>query len=266
MNDELKYSGLVNTQARRIAAKLAVPGNTLFYIDKQIEDYIKKMDCTPAFFNYKGFPASSCLSVNDIAVHGVPSDYRLQPEDILKIDVGVTYGNFVTDAATTVIVESDKKTKKSSSRKLLQYCNMQLLNAGLCAVKDGVSLNKITTAIESQRDKINDSLGLIKSKKRLCIIESLCGHYIGSSLHVEPCVLSAFHKSEKIKKYQMMEYENYTLREGDTLCIEPVVTWGNGEILVSDNDNWSVFTADGSDASHFEACILVTKEGFEIIS
>jgi methionyl aminopeptidase len=78
--------------------------------------------------------------------------------------------------------------------------------------------------------------------------------------------LSAFHKSEKIKKYQMMEYENYTLREGDTLCIEPVVTWGNGEILVSDNDNWSVFTADGSDASHFEACILVTKEGFEIIS
>jgi methionyl aminopeptidase len=266
MDEQLFYAGNVNTEARKLAAAMAVTGVSLIEIDKAIEKYIKSMGCIPVFSGYNGFPASSCLSVNDIAVHGVPSEYKLQEGDILKIDVGVGCDDYCTDAASTVIVRSKINDEKYRSRKLLQYANIQILNAGLSQVKDKAKLVDITFAMEQSRDRINYSLKMIDSDKKITIIKSLGGHYIADKIHVNPCILSAFDDDRRIKNYQLKEYGEYTLKEGDRICIEPVVTWGNGEIETDQFDNWSIRTVDGSDASHVEACILVTKEGFKLIS
>jgi len=266
INEAMKYAGTINTEARKLAAAMAIPGIKLSTINNEITSYIRSMDCNPIFLGYSGFPAAACLSVNNIAVHGVPTDYELQQADILKIDVGVEHLGYVTDAACTVIVKSDDRNELYRSRKLLQYCNMQILNAGLKRVKDGATLFDLVEGMEFAKNKINESLTMIESKKQITIVDSLCGHYIGSSLHMEPYVICEFSKDLKIKKYQINECKKHFLREGDTLCVEPVVTWGNGQIEVNKEDGWSVYTVDGSDASHMEACILVTKEGFEIIS
>lgn len=266
INEAMKYAGTINTEARRLAVAMAVPGVKLSTINSEIISYIKSMDCNPAFLGYNGFPAAACLSVNNVAVHGVPTDYELKQADILKIDVGVEHFGFVTDAACTIVIKSEESSELYRSRKLLQYCNMQILNAGLSKVKDGASLFDLVEAMESSKDNLNSSLRFIESKRHITIIDSLCGHYIGNSLHIEPYVLAGLSKDPKIKKHQINESRKHFLREGDTLCVEPVITWGNGQIEVSKNDGWSVYTVDGSDASHVEACILVKKEGFEIIS
>jgi methionyl aminopeptidase len=177
--------------------------------------------------------------VNDEIVHGIPSRERvLQDGDIISIDTGVSYNGFFGDAACTFAVG-----KISEDRQRLLDITLESLHRGVNAVKAGATLGDIGHAIESI--VIPSGFGLVRD---------YAGHGIGRRLHEAPQVPNYGTAGSGI-----------TLKAGMTFCIEPMVMSGSEEVK-NLSDNWTVVTADGSDAAHFEHSILVTPDGAEILT
>lgn len=214
-------------------------GVTTKEIDKFAHDYIVSHDATPSFLGYEGYPASTCVSINDMVVHGIPDNTKLRNGDIVSVDVGSIYKGYHSDSAYTYIVgKVDKKTEDlvNNTRKALY--------AGISVIKEGIKLNEVCSAI-----------GKVGKENGYGIFECLTGHGVGTTLHEDPYIPNlSNHESEGI-----------ILESGMTLAIEPMFSLGTKEVWLLP-DEWGIITRDGSVAAHFEHTVLVTKDGYEILT
>lgn len=215
------------------------PGVTTKQIDQFVYDYITSHDATPSFLGYQGFPASACVSLNDMVVHGIPDNTIIKDGDIVTVDVGSLYKGYHSDSAYTYMVGNvEPKTKK------LVEETRKALYEGLKQVKAGVKLNKVCT-----------SIGQVAKDNGYGVFECLTGHGIGKHLHEDPYIPNlSNHESEGI-----------ILKSGMTLAIEPMFSLGTKEVWLLP-DEWGIVTQDGSMSAHFEHTILVTEDGYEILT
>ena len=215
------------------------PGVTTKQIDQFVYDYITSHDATPSFLGYQGFPASACVSLNDMVVHGIPDNTIVKDGDIVTVDVGSLYKGYHSDSAYTYMVGNvEPKTKK------LVEETRKALYEGLKQVKAGVKLNKVCT-----------SIGQVAKDNGYGVFECLTGHGIGKHLHEDPYIPNlSNHESEGI-----------ILNSGMTLAIEPMFSLGTKEVWLLP-DEWGIVTQDGSMSAHFEHTILVTEDGYEILT
>ncbi|MCI6847302.1 MAG: type I methionyl aminopeptidase [Erysipelotrichaceae bacterium] len=214
------------------------PGITTKELDKLAYDFIISQDATPSFLNYNGFPGSICTSVNDEVVHGIPSNRKLKNGDIIGIDIGANYKGYHGDSAWSYKVGSVSKEKEY----LLEHTEKALFE-GLKQVKPGNRIGDISNAIETYANAHN-----------LGVVRELVGHGVGSNLHEEPDVPNYGKKGT-----------GPLLKEGMTIAIEPMLNLGTHKIYILDDD-WTIITRDGSPSAHFEHSVVVTKDGYRILT
>ena len=213
-------------------------GITTKELDTLAEEFIRSQGATPSFKGYNGFPGSICTSINNQVVHGIPGKTKLKKGDIISIDIGACYKGYHGDSAWSYPVGdiSDKK------KYLLEHTKESLYE-GLKQVKPGNRIGDISHAIEEYANKHN--LGVVKE---------LVGHGVGSALHEEPDV------------------PNYgkagtgpLLKEGMVIAIEPMLNLGSPDIYMLE-DGWTIETDDYSPSAHFEHTVVVTKDGYKILT
>ena len=222
----------------RLAEEQARPGVTLLQIDAMLHEQILAEGCKPSFLGYDGFPNASCLSVNSQVVHGIPNDYVLQEGDILGIDLGLWYGGVCVDAARTVGVG----TISQEAADLLIH-TQEALTAGIKAAKPFRRVGAISQAVQEKAEKYGHG-----------IVRNLTGHGVGHKVHEEPEIPNYGRASDGI-----------LLRPGMVLAIEPMLTTGGGDVITED-DGWTVSTADRSLSAQFEHTVVITQRGHEILT
>jgi len=214
------------------------PGITTKELDKLAYDFIISQDATPSFLNYEGFPASICASINDEVVHGIPSNRKLKDGDIIGIDIGANYKGYHGDSAWSYAVGSVSSEKAY----LLEHTEKALFE-GLKQVKPGNHIGDISNAIETYANE-----------HKLGVVRELVGHGVGNHLHEEPDVPNFGKKGT-----------GPVLKEGMTIAIEPMLNLGTHKIYILDDD-WTIITRDGSPSAHFEHSVVVTKDGYKILT
>ena len=215
------------------------PGVTTKQLDKLAYDFYKSKGATPNFLNYNGYPATICASVNDEVVHGIPSKHRILKEgDIISIDLGCILDGWHSDAARTFGVG-----KISSEAQRLIDVTRQSFFEGIKYLKHGAKLGDVSSAIQKYVE--GHDFGVVRD---------LVGHGIGREMHEDPSVPNFGKAGHGVK-----------LAAGMVLAIEPMVTAGDYHVAVLDDD-WTVVTDDGSLAAHYENTVVVTKDGFEILT
>jgi methionyl aminopeptidase len=235
--DTMRQCGaILNTVLRQTNDFIRV-GRTLKEIDSYIHQIITEQGAKPSFLGYRNYPASSCLSLNQAVVHGIPTDYSLKEGDILGIDVGVLYDGYHTDAAfTKPIGKINQETQK------LLAVTQESLRVGLEAAVAGNTVGDIGSAIQEY----------VASQGTFGIIRDLSGHGIGQRLQELPEILNYKNKNA------------IPLINGMTLAIEPMISLGDWKVEV-EPDEWTIITKDNSFAAHFETTIVIRDNDPEIL-
>jgi len=232
--EAMREGGRITAACLRMLAGSVRPGVTTRELDSLAEDFIHDHGGRPEFKGYQGFPASICASPNAMIVHGIPGPYRLKEGDIISLDVGVRYEGFVTDSATTVAVgEVPEETTR------LLETTRRCLEAAAEQTRTGNHLGDIGHAIQS-----------LAEDRGYGVVRDLVSHGVGRKMHEDP----------QIPNYGRPG-TGPRLLPGMTFAIEPMITSGSYDIRLSEWDGWSIYTADGSLAAHFEHTIAVTDEG-----
>ena len=232
-------SKIVATVLKEIS-EMTEAGMTTADLDDHAEKRIREMGATPSFKGYHGFPASICASVNNEVVHGIPRKRKvIKAGDVVKIDTGAYYEGFHGDSCITIPVG---KVKPKAER-LIQAAE-DALYAGIDQVKAGNTLMDIAGAIE-------DSV----RKSKFAVVEDYTGHGVGRNLHEEPAVFN----------FRTKKAPNVTLKSGMTLAIEPILNEGTKHTRTL-SDRWTVVTLDRSLSAQWEHTVLVTEDGYEILT
>jgi len=230
--------GKILAEVLKKIEKITKPGITTLELDRAAEALVLKMRAKPAFKGYENFPYSLCTSVNDVIVHGFPSNYKLKNGDIVGLDLGVLYKGYNTDMAVTVGVGDI-----SFEVKRLLMVTKKALKLGIKKAKPGNTTGDIGNTI--QRYVEGQGYGVVRD---------LCGHGIGKQVHEDP----------KIPNYGQ-RHKGLELKEGMVICIEPMVAIGDYHLKKSE-DGYGFSTKDGSLAAHFEHTIAITKDGCRILT
>ena len=239
----LRESGAILAEVLDILGREAVVGMKLSDLDLHARELIASRGGEPTFLGYtpeggrKPYPAAICASVNDRVVHGLPTNYALKPGDVLKIDAGVTYKRYITDAAITVQVPP-----YSHAVSRLLNTTQEALTEAIKACRPGNHLGDIGHAIEQA------------AKRGKCaVVSGLTGHGVGFALHEDPTVYNFGDRKTGMK-----------LTPGLVLAIEPMFSLGLPDIRQYDDDSYG--TADGSLTSHFEHTVAITEQGAELLT
>jgi methionyl aminopeptidase len=230
----MREGGKITAACLRVLAENAQVGITTKELDRIAEDVIRSRGGTPEFKGYQGFPASICASPNAMIVHGIPGSYRLKTGDIISLDVGVRYEGFVTDSATTKAVGEVPEDIEG-----LLKTTQQCLVVAMEQVRVGKKLGDIGYAIQS-----------LAESRGYGVVRDLVSHGVGRKMHEDP----------QIPNYGRPD-TGPRLLPGMTFAIEPMITLGDYNIRLSEWDGWSIYTADGSLAAHFEHTVAVTENG-----
>ncbi len=230
---------IVATVLREIEG-IVKPGMTTGDLDQYAEQRIREMGATPSFKGYYGFPGSICASINQEVVHGIPNPQRkIRQGDVLKVDTGACYRGYHGDSCITIAVG-----KVSSKTSRLIRVAEDALYAGIQQVKAGNYLLDIAGAIED-----------VVKRYGYSVVEDYTGHGVGQNLHEEPSVFN----------YRTRELPNVKLKAGMTLAIEPIVNQGS-KYTRTLRDRWTVVTVDNCLSAQFEHTVLVTANGYEILT
>jgi methionyl aminopeptidase len=234
----LRESGRLVAGSLDLAGQIVRPGITTAELDAAIESFIRSHDGSPEFKGYNGFPAATCISINEEVVHGIPGPKELAEGDIVGVDVGVRKRGYVGDGARTLVVGEVPPSTVD-----LIDATRAALEAGLAMVRAGVRLSDVSHAIQATAESRGYS-----------VVRDLAGHGVGTKLHEEP------------------EVPNYgppgrgpVLKPGMVLAIEPMVNAGTAAVRTL-GDGWTVVTADGSLSAHFEHTVVVTSDGVEVLT
>ena len=214
------------------------PGITTKEIDSLAREYILSRGATPSCYHYEGYPANICISINEEVVHGIASDRKLKEGDIVTLDICACYKGYHGDSAWTYAVG-----KISKEKQYLMEHTEKALYIGLKEVKPGARIGDIGEAIEQYALKHN--LGVVKE---------LCGHGVGNHLHEDPDVPNYGKKNT-----------GPMLKEGMVIAVEPMLNLGTADVYLLEDD-WTVITADQEPSAHFEHTVLITKDGYEILT
>lgn len=214
------------------------PGVTTAYLDTLAEEYIRDNGGVPTFKGYGGYPASLCISINEVVVHGIPGKREIEAGDIVSIDCGVTYGGWVGDSAYTFALCGVSEEVK----RLLQVTR-QSLYLGIEKCRIGQRIGDLSNQIQTYCEGFGYG-----------VVRELCGHGVGRKMHEDPCVANYGKKGTGSR-----------FREGMVIAIEPMITLGNKEV-VFESDGWTCRTADFSPAAHFEHDVAITASGADILS
>ena len=234
----MRQAGMLVSKMHKFIKPYIKEGITTKELDSLCEKFIRENDGVPTCKGFEGFPATLCTSVNDEVVHGIPSNYKLKNGDIITVDVVIGYKGYQGDAAWTYAVGSIDYDKKY----LMEHTEKALYE-GIKQVKPGNRIGDISHAVEIYAEEHN-----------LGVVQELCGHGIGLDMHEDPDVPN-FGKPGVGPR----------LKEGMVICIEPMLTFGSRRIYILD-DEWTIKTLDGSPAAHYEHTVLVTKDGYEILT
>lgn len=239
--EKMRRSGAIVATVLKEIQSLTKPGMTTADLDEYAEQRIREMGATPSFKGYYGFPASLCTSVNNEVVHGIPNAKKvLRRGDVLKVDTGAYCDGFHGDSCITIAV-GDHVAKDTA--KLIQVAE-EALYKGIEQVRAGNYLLDIAGAVEDH----------VKAQG-YSIVEQYTGHGVGQNLHEAPSVFN--HRN------QLMP--NVKLKAGMTLAIEPIINAGSKHTRVL-RDRWTVVTVDNNLSAQFEHTVLVTKDGYEILT
>ena len=221
-------------------------GVTTKQLDRLAYQHIHKLGAKPAFLHYRpmgarrAYPYTLCASLNDIIVHGQPSDYKLKDGDLVKLDLGLIYKGLYLDSAVTVAIGAADKLSRETKR--LITATQDALMAGIAEARVGKTLGDIGFAIAA-----------VAKKNKCGIAEGLIGHGIGRSLHEDPAVFNFGKRGD-----------GEPLEEGMVLAIEPMFTAGDGATVTRKDDSYA--TRDGSLAAHFEHTVAITKDEPRILT
>jgi methionyl aminopeptidase len=230
---------IVATVLKEIS-EMVEPGMTTADLDAYAEKRIREMGATPSFKGYHGFPASICSSINNEVVHGIPSSKKvIRSGDVLKVDTGAYYNGFHGDSCITLAIA--QVTPEADT--LIRVAE-ETLYKGIEQVKEGAYLLDIAGAIEDH----------VKANG-LSVVEDFTGHGVGRNLHEEPSVFN----------YRTRQLPNVKLRAGMTLAIEPILNAGS-KFTRTLSDRWTAVTVDNSLSAQFEHTVLVTADGYEILT
>lgn len=237
--DLMRRSGRVTGYILRELEDYIKPGISTEDIDRHVEKIIKKHDMIPTFKGYQGYPANVCASINDEVVHGIPTKHRILEEgDIISVDIGSTYKGFVSDAARTYAVGKISKT----ARDIMEAAERSFFR-GLEYCRVGNRLSDISHAIQESAE--GDGYGVIRD---------LVGHGVGSNMHEEPQIPN-YGKAGRGPR----------IAKGMAFAIEPMITEGTYEIVTLD-DGWTIVTADGKLAAHYENTVIITDGEPELLT
>lgn len=237
--EKMRKACQITKEALELIEKNIRPGISTKQLDKLAFDFIKSKGGKPNFLNYEGFPASICASVNDEVVHGIPDKKVILKEgDIISIDMGTVLDGWHSDAARTFPVG-----KISAEAQRLIDVTRESFFEGIKHIKHGAKLGDCSAAIQEYCES-----------RGYGVVRDLVGHGVGQSLHEDPSVPNFGKAGHGVR-----------LAAGMTLAIEPMITEGTWKVEVLDND-WTVVTADGKLAAHYENTILVTRDGYEILT
>lgn len=230
---------IVATVLKEIS-EMVEPGMTTADLDAYAEKRIREMGATPSFKGYHGFPASICSSINNEVVHGIPSRKKtIRSGDVVKVDTGAYYEGFHGDSCITLAIA--QVTPEADT--LIRVAEESLYK-GIEQVKEGAYLLDIAGAIEDH----------VKANG-FSVVEDFTGHGVGRNLHEEPSVFN----------YRTRQLPNVKLRAGMTLAIEPILNAGS-KFTRTLSDRWTVVTVDNALSAQFEHTVLVTADGFEILT
>jgi len=234
-----KSSKIVATVLSEIR-DLVKPGMSTLDLDKYAEKRIREHDAKPSFKGYHGFPGSICSSINNEVVHGIPSKNKIINDgDLLKVDTGAFYNGYHGDSCITICVGNTSEKAIELSR-----VAKKALMLGIQQIKPENKLLDIAGAIE---DYVNSN--------GFSVVEDYTGHGVGRNLHEEPSVFN----------FRTNDLPNVTLREGMTIAVEPIINLGS-KYCKTLRDGWTVITKDGNLSAQWEHTVLVTENGFEILT
>lgn len=235
---KMRIAGEAASEVLQATAKFIEPGRTTAEIDAYAAELIAERGGTPTFLGYRGFPANICISINEEVVHGIGGPRRVQPGDLVSIDIGVTKDGWIGDNALTVPVGPITQ----ESRKLLAATEQSLFEA-IDYAREGVRLSELCGSVESYVNKYG-----------FTVVKKLVGHGVGKELHEKPEVPN-FDPGGRMPR----------LQAGMILAIEPMVNAGVGEVDFLD-DGWTVVTSDRKPSAHFEHTVLVTDGDPELLT
>ena len=236
--DLMRRSGKITAAARALAGEMVKPGVTTQEINDAVERFIRKQGAVPSFLHYNGYPASVCISVNDEIIHGIPGKRVLREGDIVSVDVGAYIGGFHGDCAATFPCG----TISPEAQRLINVTRQSFFE-GIRFAREGQRLQDISAAVQSYVEQNGFS-----------VVREYVGHGVGAKMHESP----------EIPNYGRPGHGPRLLR-GMTLAIEPMVNAGAAAIQQL-SDGWTVKTADGKWAAHYENTILITDGAPEILT
>lgn len=236
--NKLREAGKVVGLCHKYLQQFLKPGISTKELDRLAKKFIESKGCTCSFEGLYGFPGSICISINDEVVHGIPGPRRLKNGDIVKLDIGACYQGYHGDSAWSYIVgEANPRDER-----LLKNTEESLM-AGLDAIKDGCTTGDIGHAVQKVARKYN-----------LGIVRELVGHGVGDKVHLEP----------DVPNYGV-ERRGPVLHSGNVIAVEPMLNLGTADIYMLDDD-WTIVTDDEENSAHFEHTVLVTDDGYEILT
>ena len=239
--EAMRTGGRILGNLLRDLREYVQPGMTGIEIDAWVRSEIEKRGAKVAYdYLDEPFPGAICISVNDALVHGAPTDEVLVEGDKVSFDLDVLYDGYYTDSAFTMLVGG----KGSPAVKKMIQVTEESMWAGIDMVKPGVKIGSIGYAVEK-----------VLRKGKLGVIENYVGHGIGKEMHEAP----------EVPNYGIRGH-GYALKVGDTICIEPMSCLGKPANYVDKDSNWTVRMKDGSIGCHCEHTILVTEDGYEVLT
>ena len=235
----MRQSALLVSKTLTEVAKILKPGIATVSIDKMIGEFVQDHHAIPSFLNYYGYPFNSCISVNDVVVHGFPNKNELKEGDIVSIDIGVILNGWHGDHAYTFAIGDPG----IEVMKLIQVTKTSLYK-GIEKAVAGNRVGDISFAIQEYTEK----------KHGYGIVRELVGHGLGESLHEDPQVPNYGKRGTGPQ-----------LKQGLVLAIEPMINLGRKEVF-TESDGWTVRTKDGKPSVHFEHDVCVRKNNGDILS
>ena len=227
----MRRAGKITAAARALAGEMVKPGVTTREIDKAVHDFILSQGATPTFLGYSGYPASVCISVNEVVIHGIPGDRVIKDGDIVSIDVGATKDGYVGDCAATFVAGNCDE----ESRKLIDVTRQSFFE-GIKYARPGYRVSDISHAVQTYAEENGFS-----------VVREFVGHGVGRQMHEEPEVPN-FGKPGHGPR----------LVAGMTIAVEPMINAGVYGVKIL-KDGWTVVTIDGKRSAHYENTILITN-------
>jgi len=238
--DKLRRAGAAVGQTLEYLRSIVKPGMSLIEIDALGEEFLRKLGAEPSFKGLYGFPAAVCTSVNEVIIHGVPTDYKVQEGDILGLDIGSKMEGYYGDAAITMpvgeISEADQR---------LIDCSREALYEAIEAIRQGMRFKELSALLEESIT----SRGYVP-------LRNYCGHGIGTKPHDEPNILNYLEGKPK---------QGPKIKNGMVFCLEPMVCQQSGEPALLE-DEWSVVSEDGLRGSHYEHQVAVVDGKAQILT